>query len=616
MKNSFDVVVIGAGHAGCEAALANARMGLNTLMLTLSLDSIAFLACNPSIGGTAKGHLVREIDALGGEMGVNADKTLLQIKMLNTAKGAAVQSLRAQADKNKYHTEMKKTLEKQKNLTICQGEVSEILSDGEKIIGVKTAEGITYDTKAVVVATGVYLSSDIIRGKYRKNSGPNGFAPANLLTESLINLGFEIRRFKTGTPARIDKTSIDFDKFEIEYGDKSVYPFSFITDKLYFEEQPCYLGYTNQKTHEIIRNNISLAPMYSGDIKGIGPRYCPSIEDKVVRFSEKERHQIFIEPEGADTNEMYIQGVSTSFPIEIQELLYHSISGLENAKIMRYAYAIEYDCINSLDLLPTLGFKKLKGIYMAGQINGSSGYEEAGAQGLIAGINAGLYVQNKKPFILNRDEAYIGVLIDDLVTKGTNEPYRMMTSRAEYRLTLRQDNADLRLTEKGRAIGLVDNLRYEKFKNKIKDMEEIRKLLEEKHKVSHLKNFFEIESTTAGSLSFKELLLRNIATITEFGCVNEKFNLFDKQTLEAVQIELRYSGYLQKQEQQILKAKKMEEFSLPEDFDYSKLKGLRIEAQQKLNKIKPLSIGQASRISGVSPADIAVLLTQISMKKL
>ncbi|MBP5194218.1 MAG: tRNA uridine-5-carboxymethylaminomethyl(34) synthesis enzyme MnmG, partial [Clostridia bacterium] len=462
-EGTFDAVVIGAGHAGCEAALALAKTGKKTAIITLNLDSVAFMACNPSIGGTAKGHLVRELDALGGEMGVIADKTTLQIKMLNRGKGAAVQSLRAQADKNRYHTEMKKVLEKTENLRILQSEAVEILTENGKVTGVRTAFGGILSCRAAVVATGVYLNGKIFAGEYSANSGPSGFAPASGLTENLIDLGFSVRRFKTGTPARLDGRTIDYSKCEIQHGEENIYPFSYLTERVPTESRPCYVTYTNKKTHEIILNNLHRSPLYGGAIQGVGPRYCPSIEDKVVRFSDKDRHQIFLEPEGGDTDEVYVQGMSTSLPHDVQRDMYRTIAGLEHCEIMRYAYAIEYDCIDTLDVLPTLAYKKIEGLYTAGQINGTSGYEEAAVQGLVAGVNASLYLDGKEPFVLGRDQAYAGVLIDDLVTKGTNEPYRIMTSRAEYRLLLRQDNADFRLTELGRKIGLVSDERYRIF---------------------------------------------------------------------------------------------------------------------------------------------------------
>jgi len=615
IEGQFDAVVIGAGHAGCEAALALARTGFKTVMLTLNLDSIAFMACNPSIGGTAKGQIVKEIDALGGEMGINADRALLQIRMLNRGKGAAVQSLRGQADKNYYHTVMKKTLENTPNLKILQGEAVEILTDesGKKVSGVLTSFGGIIECKSVIVATGVYLNGSIIAGEWRQNSGPNGFQAANGgLTENLIKLGFTIRRFKTGTPARVDARTIDFSALEIQEGEKEIYPFSFLTKSVPQNQTPCYLTYTNEKTHQIIRENLHRSPLYGGLIKGTGPRYCPSIEDKVVRFADKERHQLFLEPEGADTNEIYVQGLSTSLPHDVQKAMYRTIKGLENCEIMRYAYAIEYDCIDSLDLLPTLEYKKINGLYTAGQINGTSGYEEAAAQGLVAGINASLKMREKEPLILSRDDGYIGVLIDDLVTKGTNEPYRMMTSRAEYRIVLRQDNPDFRLTEKGRKAGLVDDERYNRYLSRVAEYEkataEMNVLVKPKD-ADELLKAHGFDSAKQG-LSRGDLIRRGIP----LGEIIESLGGFDgisKEILDTVETDAKYQGYLQKGLEQIEKAKKLEEKSLPDDIDYLSIKGLRIEAQQKLDKIRPKNLGQAGRISGVSPADIAVLMVYL-----
>lgn len=611
-EGSFGAVVIGAGHAGCESALALARTGINTAMLTLNLDSIAFLACNPSIGGTAKGQIVREIDALGGEMGINADNSLLQIRMLNRGKGGAVQSLRGQTDKNLYHSLMKKTLENTPNLKILQGEAVEILTEDGKVIGVKTAYGGILKCNAVIIATGVYLNSSIIAGEWKQSSGPNGFQPANSLTGNLIKLGFNIRRFKTGTPARVDGKTIDYSKLEIQEGETDIYPFSTTTKEIPKTQRPCYLTYTNEKTHKIILENLHRSPLYSGNIKGTGPRYCPSIEDKVVRFSDKERHQLFLEPEGADTNEVYVQGMSSSLPHDVQKAMYRTIKGLENCEIMRYAYAIEYDCIDTLDINNALEFKKIRGLYTAGQINGTSGYEEAAAQGLIAGINASLYLRNKEPLILGREDGYIGVLIDDLVTKGTNEPYRMMTSRAEYRIILRQDNSDFRLTEKGRMVGLVSDEKYAIYKQRLKMRDRALKELEKTLKPFQveqllLKHGFAKPQT---ALSMADLIRRGIS-INE---LKEEFGGFEDiepQILLTAELDVKYEGYLKKGFEQIDKARKLEDKIIPEDIDYLSINGLRLEARQKLDKIRPKNLGQAGRISGVSPADISVLMVYL-----
>lgn len=611
----YGAVVIGAGHAGCEAALALARTGLKTALTTINLDNIAFMACNPSIGGTAKGHLVRELDALGGEMGITADKALMQIKMLNRGKGAAVQSLRSQSDKRLYHSIMKQTLENTDNLSIIQCEVTDILTDNGEVTGVTTSFGSILKCRAVVVATGVYLNGKVIAGEWSQNSGPSGFAAATELTKSLINLGFSIRRFKTGTPARVDKRSIDYSKLEIQEGETEIYPFSFMTDGVPEKQEPCYIAYTNQKTHDIIRANLDRSPLYNGTILSTGPRYCPSIETKVMRFKDKERHQIFLEPEGYDTNEIYVQGMSTSLPHDVQKSMYRSIIGLENCKIMRYGYAIEYDCIDSLDLTPALAFKKLKGIYTAGQINGTSGYEEAAAQGLMAGINASLYLRGEEPFVLKRDEAYIGVLIDDLVTKGTDEPYRMMTSRAEYRIFLRQDNADSRLTEYGRKIGLVKDDRYERFLSRNKAIAELKEKLKIKIPVKKCKEFVEnYGGEVSAPLSPEDMIKRNIP----LKAIKENFGLYDGypyDILERAETDAKYEGYLKKGLEQIEKAKKLDERRIPESIDYDDVKGLRNEAQEKLKRIRPENIGQASRISGVNPADIAVLMVYLSVAK-
>ena len=609
MNEKYDVVVIGSGHAGCEAALASARMNHKTLLLTLNLDSIAFLACNPSIGGTAKAHLVCEIDALGGEMGVNADKTTIQRRMLNGSKGPAVQSLRAQADKVMYHTEMKKTLENTPNLYIRQGEAKEIITKNNKVTGVKTLQGDTYLTDAVVVCTGVYLKSDVIIGNVRQNSGPNGFAPANHLTQSLKKLGLTIRRFKTGTPVRVHSDSIDYSVLEPQAGEDDIQTFSFMTKKAPRNVINCYLTYTNLDTHKLILDNLDKAPMYNGIIKSEGPRYCPSIESKVVRFSDKDHHQLFLEPEALSTKEVYVQGFSTSMPTYLQYEMVHTIKGLEHAHIMRDAYAIEYDCIDSLQLYPTLQYKGCDGLYFAGQVNGTSGYEEAAAQGIIAGINASLYVDKKPPFVLKRNEAYIGVLIDDLTTKGTNEPYRMMTSRAEYRLQLRQDNADLRLTQRGYDIGLVTPERYKKYKKRVKLIEQLRSELNttfSPKKVEELFNFSG-ETLPKSGITLKEILKRSGISIENFVKYFPEYKKYPKNVLKEIEIDVKYEGYLQKQNQQIEDSKRQECTILSHNMDYMLIKGLRMEARQKLNAVKPLTLGQASRISGVSPADIAVL---------
>ena len=609
MINNFDAIVIGSGHAGCEAALALARMGQQTLLLTLNLDSIAFLACNPSIGGTAKGHLVCEIDALGGEMGIIADKATIQRRMLNSSKGPAVQSLRTQADKIMYHTEMKKVLENTKNLFVKQGEAKNIIVKNGKVQGVKTLQGDTFKAKAVVVCTGVYLKSDVIIGKVRTNSGPNGFAPANHLTASLKKLGLTIRRFKTGTPVRVHSDTIDYSELTEQCGEDNIQTFSFMTKTPPKNVIKCYLTYTNPHTHEIILNNLDKAPMYNGEIKSEGPRYCPSIESKVVRFSDKSQHQLFLEPEALSTKEVYVQGFSTSMPTYLQHEMVKSVKGLENAHIMRDAYAIEYDCIDSLQLYPTLQYKNIEGLYFAGQVNGTSGYEEAAAQGIIAGINAALFLQNKEPFVLKRNEAYIGVLIDDLTTKGTNEPYRMMTSRAEYRLQLRQDNADLRLTQKGYDIGLVSKERYKVFLKRIKKINEFKEQLKTVVSPKKIEKMFNEKNETVPKvgISIKDILKRSNITVEDLVECFPEFKKYPYNVLKEIEIDVKYEGYLAKQNIQIEQSKKQENTELPDDIDYKKIKGLRLEAQQKLNQIKPLTLGQASRISGVSPADITVL---------
>ena len=605
----FDAIVIGAGHAGCEAALALARTGNKTLLLSLNLDSVAFLACNPSIGGTAKGQLVCEIDALGGEMGINTDKTLIQLRMLNQGKGPAVQSLRAQADKIEYHNQMKKTLENTENLFLRQGEAVEIIENNDGTKTVKLAVGKDVNAKVVVFATGVYLKSRIIIGDYTKEVGPNGFSNAEKLSDSLKNLGIKLLRFKTGTPARVNGRSVDFSKLEVQCGEDNIQNFSFMTKSKPNNKVVCYLTYTNQNTHDIIKENLDKAPVFSGLIKGVGPRYCPSIETKIVRFADKERHQLFLEPESLSTNEIYIQGFSTSMPVDVQEKMIHSVKGLENAEIMRDSYAIEYDCIEPTQLLPTLELKNHKGLFFAGQINGTSGYEEAAAQGIIAGINASLYLQNKEQLLLKRSDGYIGVLIDDIVTKGTNEPYRMMTSRAEYRLFLRSDNADLRLTEIGRKVGLVSDERWKIYNDKKEKLSQIFNLLNTKYKLSEIKDFYieNGENPPKESVTVKDMLKRS--NIDAFK-INNRFKIFenfDYEIINEMNIMVKYEGYLKQQEEEIEKFKKNEKIIIQENFDYRKYHGLRIEAVEKLEQIKPLNIGQASRVSGVSPADIAVL---------
>ena len=614
IAGNYDVIIIGAGHAGVEAALASARMGCNTLLTTLNMDNIAMMPCNPSVGGPAKGHLVREIDALGGEMGVNADKTCIQYRMLNTGKGPAVQALRAQADKKLYQNTMKHTCELQENLDVKQLLIDEILFEDNKVTGVVVETGEVYTCKAVVLASGTYLKGRIISGENTYDGGPNGQRAAIKLSSCLLKAGVELMRFKTGTPARVDRRSLDFSKMIIQPGDDEVHNFSFMSDVKTREQVPCWLTYTNEQTHKIIRDNIERAPMANGIITGVGPRYCPSIETKIVRFPDKERHQLFIEPEGLDTEEMYVQGMSTSMPIDVQMEFLRTIPGLENVRIMRPGYAIEYDCINPLQLKPSLEFKKISGFFSAGQTNGTSGYEEAASQGLIAGINAALKIQGKEPLILKRSDGYIGVLIDDLVTKGTNEPYRVMTSRAEYRLLLRQDNADLRLTEKGRQVGLVSDERYARFvkrrdsiKNTIELLSEIR-IHPNKETLAKMQEF-ELGSihntvTAADLLKRKEISYDDLKHIVELPEISEDVK-------KQVEITLVYEGYIKKQLEQVERMEKLEEKLLPEDINYDEVSSLRDEAREKLNAIRPISIGQASRISGVSPADISVLLVYL-----
>ena len=620
LEQSFDIIVVGAGHAGCEAALASARLGLQTVMFTVSVDSIALMPCNPNVGGSSKGHLVRELDALGGEMGKNIDKTFIQSKMLNQSKGPAVHSLRAQADKQAYSTEMRKTLENTENLTIRQGEVTELLVEDNHITGVKTFSGATYHAKAVVLCTGTYLKARCIYGDVSNYTGPNGLQAANYLTDSLKKLGIEMFRFKTGTPARIAGNTIDYSKMEEQFGDKRVVPFSFSTDleSVQIEQKSCWLTYTNEKTHEIIRANLDRSPLYSGMIEGTGPRYCPSIEDKVVRFADKKRHQVFIEPEGLYTNEMYIGGMSSSLPEDVQYEMYHSVSGLEHAKIVKNAYAIEYDCINPRQLYPTLEFKKIKGLFSGGQFNGSSGYEEAAAQGLIAGINAAMEVKGKEQLILDRSEAYIGVLIDDLVTKENHEPYRMMTSRAEYRLLLRQDNADLRLRKKGWEVGLIDDETYHKLQEKE------RMIHEEIERVEHttvggsaeVQSLLESQGSTLlkSGTTIAELIRRPELNYKVLAPIDKERPELPEDVCEQVEINIKYDGYIRRQMKQVEQFKKLEQKKIPEDIDYEDVGSLRIEARQKLEAYRPVSIGQASRISGVSPADISVLLVYLESK--
>lgn len=614
----YDIIVIGAGHAGCEAGLAAARMGKKTMIMSINLEAVAMMPCNPSIGGTGKGHLVREIDALGGEMGINIDKTFIQSRMLNTAKGPAVHSLRAQADKNRYHLEMKKTIEKQENLHLKQGEAVDLMIEDGKVCGVVMKTGSYYKAKAVILATGTFLASKVFIGESVTHSGPNGLAPSNELADSLRRLGLPLRRFKTGTPARALASTFDYDKMQAQEGDEKIVPFSFMNDNLEKDQIKCWLTYTNERTHDVIRSNFHRSALFTGEIEGVGPRYCPSIEDKVNRFADRKRHQLFVEPEGLDTEEMYIQGMSSSLPEDVQHDFYHTIEGLENIEIVRPAYAIEYDCIDPLNLKINLENRTIENLFCAGQFNGSSGYEEAAAQGIMAGINAVLKIDNKEPFVLDRSEAYIGVLIDDLITKGTEEPYRIMTSRAEYRLVLRQDNADLRLTEKAYNIGLVSEERYGKYCHKKEAV------ASETERISHVIvhpediNEFLIEKGSAplkSAIPMIELMKRPQVTYDELYIVDPDRPVLTDHEKTMMEVQIKYDGYIDKQRRQIEKFKKLENRKLSPNTDYASIDGLRIEARQKLDAFKPLSVGQASRISGVSPADINVLLIWLEKER-
>lgn len=617
MKKEFEAIVIGGGHAGIEAACALARKGHETLLTTISLNAIGFMPCNPNVGGTAKGHIVKEVDALGGVMGLIADQATIQTRMLNLGNGAAVHSLRNQVDKDRYHILMKRYLETVENLSVLEAEIVELLVADGKIIGVKTALGDVYSAQAVVLCTGVYLDSRIIIGDWTKSCGPAGYARSEGLSDCLKKLGLPMRRFKTGTPMRVKKSTVDFSKTEPQYGDKGIYTFSELTEEKVKNDAVCYLTYTTEKTHEIILNNLDRSPLYNGEIRGTGPRYCPSIETKVVRFSDKDRHQIFIEPESEDGEEMYVQGLSTSLPYDVQEQMLRSIPALENAEIMRYGYAIEYDCLNCEVLLPNLAVRGIDGLYSAGQMNGSSGYEEAAGQGLIAGANAALYLENAEPFVLRRDQAYIGVLIDDLVTKGTEEPYRMMTSRAEYRLLLRQDNADFRLTEIGKKTGLVDEKRYQKFLEKKNEMDRIDKELDRRYSPEQCENAFVRagEPLPKGGISAREILRRSTLDKRTLCEIDGFFLTVDPFLLDSLETEVKYEGYLKKQERSIKEMRKMEEKKLGPDFDYDAVDGLRLEAKEKLKSVRPLDLAQASRISGVNPADVVVLMVHLSKEK-
>ena len=611
IAENYDVVVIGAGHAGCEAALATARMGHKTLLLTLNIEGVAMMPCNPSIGGTAKGHLVREVDALGGEMGLAIDDTFIQSRMLNTGKGPAVHSLRAQADKKEYQKRMLRALQMQEGLVLRQGEAAEIRQEDGRIVSVVTTTGAEYPCSAVIVATGVYLKSRCIVGEAHTDAGPSGLGNAKALSGALEKLGFELRRFKTGTPARVDMRTVDFSKFEEQPGDERIVPFSFLSDDLEKTQVSCYLGYTTEETHRIIRENLHRAPLFSGEINGVGPRYCPSIEDKVVRFADRERHPLFLEPEGLDTLEWYVQGMSSSMPEEVQWKIYRSIPGMENVQLTRLAYAIEYDCIDPTVLRPTLESKSIDGLYFAGQINGSSGYEEAAAQGLYAGMNAALKLQGREPMILSRADAYIGVLVDDLTGKGTNEPYRMMTSRAEYRLLLRQDNADLRLTEIGYKAGLASEDRYQKMLAKKRDSEETIEMMKKVHlSAAQVREALQDDTVTAGATAF-DLLKRAQVGYHDLAKVSEDMPKVRDEVVEQVEISIRYEGYLTRQQKQVEEFRRTEKVRIPENIDYNTITGLRIEAQQKLQKLRPETLGAAGRISGVSPGDVTVLMIKL-----